>query len=174
MNIFEMLELYLQEHDIRCHIPKNFTYKGPEGPDDKIKVHLKHMDLGETISLSISQIELTAKGTKIFGNDAHRHRYDRQEPEFIADLADPQAFDRIRLWIRQQETAMRHSATTQEVLGRLVQSPYARQCEMLDGNIETTTLQLDGEDLTELLEDLKPNLPPVKEPRNHMIEVEER
>lgn len=172
MNIFEMLEMYLQENNIRCHIPKNWKYRGPRDPDDKIKIHLKHMDIGDTIELSISQVELTVKDAKIFGSGTKRHRYDTPDQELVTALADPQAFDRIRLWIRQKETELRHSATAQEVMGRLTQSPYARQCEMLDGNIETTTLQLDGEELSEALEDLKPSLPPVKVPRNPMVEVE--
>jgi hypothetical protein len=162
MNIFKMLEMYLQEHGIRCHIPKNLTYKGVNNPDDKIKIHLKHVDLGDEITLSVSQVELTVKGTKVYGNTtARRHQYDKPEAIEIADLSDPQAFERIRLWIRQKETTMRHSVEAQNALGRLMNSPYAQQVKFLEGEFEEdlAALEVDGDKISALIEDLKPTVP---------------
>ena len=179
MNIFKMLEMYLQENNIRCHIPENWKYRGPRDPDDKIKIHLKHMDIGDTIELSISQVELTVQGTKVFGSPGHRHRYDKPDLEEITDLSDPQAFDRIRLWIRQQETAMRHSADAQQVLSRLMNSPYEQQVNLLNGEMSVAEAsgitELCGDNMPilndTLMKDLMPTLP-LTISNNPLIEVE--
>jgi hypothetical protein len=43
----------------------------------------------------------------------------------IANLADPQAFERIRMWVRQQEKMMRYSTSVAQAATRLKASAYA-------------------------------------------------
>ena len=146
MNIKKMLLMYLEEHGIRAYIKENRYLRGHMGgsdDDNAITIFLKHTDIDDTIELSIMSTEIQIKGTKVYGRLQKRstgpNKYTNGGFAFdeIADLVDPQAFERIRLWIRKQEKTMRYSASVAQAAMRLQASSYAlSKPEMLDDDLE--------------------------------------
>jgi len=162
--------MYLQENKIRCNLGSetSWNYRSKPGAfneaTDKIVIHLKHKNISEGIQLSVSKLELTVKGQKVYGITQSKVRYyggGRGKHEWeITNLADPQAFERIRLWIRQQETTMRHSDEAQQIVERLMQSPYGEHTMIVDDEEEKAHQLLHGESIIKMVKDLEPTLPP--------------
>lgn len=162
IDIIKMLLMYLKEHKIRAHVPEQKSmYSG--GYDDKVKiiVHLKHADIDDTIEISIAQLEISVEGTKVLGNPmARASKWDKPKPQEIADLTDPQSFERIRMWIRQQEKAMRYSIEVTQAASRLRASAYTdpgdlkfEDCEETIEDYETLMGKEQGDKLRKMIED---------------------
>lgn len=138
--------MYLEEHGIRAYIKENRYLRGHMGGSEEnntITIFLKHTDIDDTIELSIMSTEIEIKGTKVYGKfqkpSAGSGKYTVGGFAFdeIADLYDPQAFERIRLWVRKQEKTMRYSSSVAQAAMRLKASSYAmNNPEVLDDDLE--------------------------------------
>lgn len=100
MNVIEMLEMYLGENNVNCHIPRN--------DKNSIVVHLKHSQISDTISISVSQVTIRVKDSNVYGYMGKPH-YSSTAPTLITTLEDPKAFRKMTGWIKRQEILMRKS-----------------------------------------------------------------
>ena len=133
-DINKMLLMYLQEHGINARIPGHDNpYRHiRKGEPEKIIVNYKQADLGDAITISIMQTimqtEIFVDGAQVVGREvrvavSRQGRQDYKDVE-IANLHDPQAFDRIRMWIRKEEKKLKYSNDGVSITERLKASAY--------------------------------------------------
>ena len=112
----EMLKMYLQDYDIDCDADGESyqlynKLRGNYGKwvKGKLRISLKYSTNGDPIYVSMSRACIYIEGTEIYGGTPDRHdpSWRRIDKELIANLNDPQSFERIRLWIRYQEKRAR-------------------------------------------------------------------
>ena len=132
MNVLEMLQMYLEDHNISCWIDpervaqySNFTKKA------KLKVSLKYMDISENISLAIGHVDLTFDGVTITGDPPGKFptfgQSVRKEASLSVILADPESFEKVRKWIHKHEDAIKASTGFQHALSKIGAMPNIQQ-----------------------------------------------
>ena len=157
MNILSMLEMYLQEHDINCSVVYHNDRWNWSQDISSLTVHLKHSITGQVVNLSIAQVKLYIKGAEVWGRPPNDARHREAKEIKLADLADPQAFERVRLWIRYQEKAMRQSVKFKnvEVISQLHGGPEHVKVAIKDNDISFISSFM-GLDLDNIVEDIGP------------------